>query len=71
MYVSQINQFWRTARVKTLDNGEKEINATVDGIFMAITESSVRRHLKLADDGGISSLPNTEIFQNLSQWGMG
>ena len=38
---------------------------------MAITESSIRRHLKLADDGGISSLPNTEIFQDLSYMGYG
>ena len=71
IYVSQINQFWQTAKVKTLANGEKEINATVDGIFMAITESSVRRHLKLSDNGGISSLPNDEIFQNLYYMGYG
>ena len=71
IYVSQINQFWQTAKVKTLANGEKEINATVDGIFMAITESSVRRHLKLSDNGGICSLPNDEIFQNLYYMGYG
>lgn len=71
IYVSQINQFWHTASVSTLDNGERELNATVDGIAMAITESSIRRHLKLADDGAISSLPNTELFLNLSYMGYG
>ena len=70
IYVSQISQFWRTASVKTLDNEEKELNATVDGIVMAITESSVKRHLQLPDNGGISYLPDKEIFQNLSYMGM-
>ncbi|GJT07698.1 putative ribonuclease H-like domain-containing protein, partial [Tanacetum coccineum] len=30
IYVSPINQFWRTTSTRTLDNGEIEINATVD-----------------------------------------
>ncbi|GJZ31742.1 hypothetical protein Tco_0576789 [Tanacetum coccineum] len=49
IYVSPINQFWRTASTKTLNNGEIEINATVDGQDKTITEASARRHLKLAD----------------------
>ncbi|GJR54444.1 putative ribonuclease H-like domain-containing protein [Tanacetum coccineum] len=51
-----------TATVITVDNGEQEINATVDGKEFTITEASVRRHLQLADADGISVLPNTEIF---------
>nr|GEZ32425.1 hypothetical protein [Tanacetum cinerariifolium] len=47
----------------TLDNGEIELNATVDGHDKTITEASVRRHLKLADANGISTLPTTEIFE--------
>ncbi|GJZ63014.1 putative ribonuclease H-like domain-containing protein [Tanacetum coccineum] len=49
IYVSHIEQFWHTATAKTLDNGEQELTATVDGKVKTITESSVRRHLKLAD----------------------
>ncbi|GJV45133.1 hypothetical protein Tco_1429669 [Tanacetum coccineum] len=51
IYVSHIKQFWHTATARTLDNGEQELTATVDGKVKTITESSVRRHLKLADDG--------------------
>ncbi|GJU54028.1 hypothetical protein Tco_1227742 [Tanacetum coccineum] len=34
-----------TATVRTVDNGEQEIHATVDGKEFTITEASVRRHL--------------------------
>ncbi|GJX87756.1 putative ribonuclease H-like domain-containing protein, partial [Tanacetum coccineum] len=54
IYVSLIEKFWQTATVRTVDNGEQEINATVDGIEFTITEASVRRHLQLADADGIS-----------------
>nr|GEW11048.1 ribonuclease H-like domain-containing protein [Tanacetum cinerariifolium] len=49
IYVSLINQLWRTASAKTLNNGKIELNVTVDGQDKTITEASVRRHLKLAD----------------------
>ncbi|GKC60097.1 hypothetical protein Tco_1087695, partial [Tanacetum coccineum] len=46
--------------VKTVDNGEQEITATVDGKEFTITKASVRRHLQLADvDGIVNSLPST------------
>ncbi|GJR47815.1 putative ribonuclease H-like domain-containing protein [Tanacetum coccineum] len=41
----------------------------VDGQTIAITKASVRRHLQLADADGISSLPNTEIFDQLTLMG--
>ncbi|GKB17757.1 hypothetical protein Tco_0851680 [Tanacetum coccineum] len=69
IYVSPINQFWRTASTRTLDNEEIEINATVDGQDKTITETSVRRHLKLADANGISTLPTTKIFEQLALMG--
>nr|GEU65346.1 hypothetical protein [Tanacetum cinerariifolium] len=34
-----------------------------------ISESSLRRHIKLNDEEGISSLPDTELFENLSLMG--
>nr|GFA27671.1 hypothetical protein [Tanacetum cinerariifolium] len=43
-----------------------EITATIDGKVKIVTEASVRRHLKLADSDGISSLPTTDIFEQLS-----
>ncbi|GJV11095.1 hypothetical protein Tco_1352636 [Tanacetum coccineum] len=66
IYVSLIEKFWQTATVKTIDNGEQEITATVDGKEFTITEASVRRHLQLAYVDGISIFPTTEIFDQLS-----
>ncbi|GKC62360.1 hypothetical protein Tco_1094958 [Tanacetum coccineum] len=51
------------------DNGEQEITAIVDGKEFTITEASVRRHLQLADVDGISVLPTTKIFAQLSLMG--
>nr|GEZ04375.1 hypothetical protein [Tanacetum cinerariifolium] len=46
IYVSHIQQFWSTARIETTDQ-ETKIIATVDGKPRTISESSLRRHLKL------------------------
>ncbi|GKA99102.1 hypothetical protein Tco_0827039, partial [Tanacetum coccineum] len=62
IYVSLIEKFWQTTTVRTVDNGEQEITATIDGKEFTITEASVRRHLQLADVDSISVLPTTEIF---------
>ncbi|GKE64641.1 hypothetical protein Tco_1518802, partial [Tanacetum coccineum] len=42
---------------------------TVDGQTIVITEASVRRHLYVADADGISSFPNTKIFDQLTLMG--
>ncbi|GJR25371.1 hypothetical protein Tco_1101603 [Tanacetum coccineum] len=68
VYVSHIQQFWSTARVDTLD-GETKIIAKVNGRQRTVTESSIRRHLKLLDDEGINTLPDNELFENLSLMG--
>nr|GEW93937.1 hypothetical protein [Tanacetum cinerariifolium] len=60
--------FWSTARIETTDQ-ETKIIATVDGKPRTISESSLRRHLKLNDEEGISSLPDAELFENLSLMG--
>ncbi|GJQ96252.1 hypothetical protein Tco_0007391 [Tanacetum coccineum] len=62
IYVSLIYQFWQTTSASTFENGEIEITATIDGRVKTVTEASIRRHLKLEDYDGISTLPNTEIF---------
>nr|GEV45390.1 ribonuclease H-like domain-containing protein [Tanacetum cinerariifolium] len=50
-------------------NLETKIIATVDGKPRTISESSLRTHLKLNDEDGISSLPDAELFKNLSLMG--
>ncbi|GJY71055.1 hypothetical protein Tco_0474758 [Tanacetum coccineum] len=56
IYVSLIQQFWQTATASTLNNGEIEITATIDGKVKIVTEASIRRHLKLEDYDGSTVL---------------
>nr|GEY81024.1 putative ribonuclease H-like domain-containing protein [Tanacetum cinerariifolium] len=53
---SGYGQFWSTARIETTNEGTKS---------RTISESSIRRNLKLNDEEGISSLPDAELFKNL------
>ncbi|GJT59755.1 hypothetical protein Tco_1003288 [Tanacetum coccineum] len=69
IYVSFIKQFWRTATARTSATGEVELIATIDGQEKTITEASLRRHLKLEDNGGVTTLPNSEIFEQLALMG--
>nr|GEV98608.1 hypothetical protein [Tanacetum cinerariifolium] len=48
---------------------ETKIIATADGKSQTISESSLRRHLKLNDEEGISSLPDAKFFEDLSLMG--
>ncbi|GKA63354.1 putative ribonuclease H-like domain-containing protein [Tanacetum coccineum] len=50
-------------------NGEVTINATIDGHTLSITEGSLRRHLKQADQDGVTSIPTTEICKQLELMG--
>ncbi|GJY03428.1 hypothetical protein Tco_0369368 [Tanacetum coccineum] len=63
--------FWQTAVSKsTLEDGEVENckpRWPTKGLF---TGESLRRHLKLEDADGISSLPNSEIFEQLALMGV-
>ncbi|GJV81596.1 ribonuclease H-like domain, reverse transcriptase, RNA-dependent DNA polymerase [Tanacetum coccineum] len=61
--------FGQTATASTLDNGEMEITATIDGKVKIVTKASIRRHLKLEDSNGISNLSTTEIFEQLALMG--
>nr|GEX55672.1 ribonuclease H-like domain-containing protein [Tanacetum cinerariifolium] len=54
--------------IETTNEGTK-ILATVDGKLKTISESSIRRNLKLNDEAGISSLPDAELFENLALMG--
>ncbi|GJW72345.1 hypothetical protein Tco_0129262 [Tanacetum coccineum] len=66
IYVSLIEQFWQTASANTLENEDMEITATIDGKVKVVYEASIRRHLKLKDSDGISTLSTLEIFEQLA-----
>ncbi|GJY85792.1 hypothetical protein Tco_0499818 [Tanacetum coccineum] len=68
IYVSHIRQFWSTARIETAD-GETHIISKINGKQVTVSESSIRRKLKLKDEEGMSDLPDTDLFANLSQMG--
>ncbi|GJR42861.1 ribonuclease H-like domain-containing protein [Tanacetum coccineum] len=68
-YTKLSELFWQIASTSTLEDGEVEINATIDGQLKIITEASLRRYLKLEDADGISSLPNSKIFEQLALMG--
>ncbi|GKB09186.1 hypothetical protein Tco_0837498 [Tanacetum coccineum] len=68
IYVSHIRQFWSIARIETAD-GETHIIAKINGKQVTVSESSIRRKLKLKDEEGISDLPDTDLFANLSRMG--
>nr|GFB19087.1 hypothetical protein [Tanacetum cinerariifolium] len=55
-------------RIETTNEGTK-ILATVDGKPRTISKSLIRRNLKLNYEEGISSLPDTELFENLALMG--
>nr|GEU33137.1 hypothetical protein [Tanacetum cinerariifolium] len=68
VYVSHIRQFWSTVRIEITDEGTK-ILATVDGKLRTISESLIRRNLKLNDEARISSLPDAKLFEILALMG--
>ncbi|GJT42305.1 hypothetical protein Tco_0951020 [Tanacetum coccineum] len=68
VYVSNIKQFWSTAKTKTANN-ETQIYAKVAGKSVVVTESSVRSDLPFNDEDGATCLTNVKIFENLSLMG--
>ncbi|GJR20567.1 hypothetical protein Tco_0969094 [Tanacetum coccineum] len=68
IYISCIEQFWTTAKVKTV-NGEVQLQALVDGKKIIITVSIVRRDLQLEDAEGVDCLPIATIFKQLTLMG--
>ncbi|GKA41728.1 hypothetical protein Tco_0734388 [Tanacetum coccineum] len=62
-------EFHQIVDFLAVNDGKQQINVTVDGQTISITEASVRRHLQLANADGISSLLNIEIFEQLTLMG--
>ncbi|GKD51528.1 hypothetical protein Tco_1280504, partial [Tanacetum coccineum] len=54
------------AEASTDIDGEVTITAIIDGQSKTITEASLRRHIKLDDHAGITSIPNSKIFEQLA-----
>ncbi|GKB53812.1 hypothetical protein Tco_0904565 [Tanacetum coccineum] len=50
-------------------NGEVQLQALVDGKKVIITESTIRRDIRLEDAEGIDCLPNATIFEELTRMG--
>ncbi|GKA21414.1 hypothetical protein Tco_0701403, partial [Tanacetum coccineum] len=70
LYASLIEQFWQTVALSTTEDGLRGITATIDRkVKVFVSEASIRRHLKLEDYDGISSLPTAEIFEQLALMG--
>ncbi|GKB54178.1 putative ribonuclease H-like domain-containing protein [Tanacetum coccineum] len=63
IYVSLIKQFRQIASASTLENGDMEITATIDGKVKVVSEASIRRHHKLEDFDG-TFFPSVEIFDS-------
>ncbi|GJZ21852.1 hypothetical protein Tco_0558891 [Tanacetum coccineum] len=68
VYTSCIEQFWTTGKAKTV-NGERQLQAKVDGKKVIVTESSIRRDLHLEDAEGTDCLPTATIFKELTRIG--
>ncbi|GJR94764.1 putative ribonuclease H-like domain-containing protein [Tanacetum coccineum] len=68
IYTSCIEQFWATARAKTV-NGERQIQALIDKKKVILMETSIRSDLHLEDAGGIDCLPTATIFEELARMG--
>ncbi|GJY46876.1 hypothetical protein Tco_0435939 [Tanacetum coccineum] len=75
IYVSYIEQFWSTAKAKTVNN-ERQIHAKVVGKTIVIRESSVRRDLQFHDedvfnDEYVAPSHTKKVFANMRREGKG
>ncbi|GJW73974.1 hypothetical protein Tco_0133344 [Tanacetum coccineum] len=70
IYTSCIEQFWATAKAKTV-NGKRQLQALVDKKKVIITETSIRSDLHLENAGGVDCLPTATIFEELARMGEG
>ncbi|GJS62674.1 hypothetical protein Tco_0657458 [Tanacetum coccineum] len=73
IYVSCIEQFWSTAKIKTVNN-ETQIHAKVEGKTIVISKSSVRRDLQFDDEDEVNVVYDTpshtkKIFANMRRQG--
>ncbi|GKC41617.1 hypothetical protein Tco_1059339 [Tanacetum coccineum] len=68
-YCTNLCEF-ETAALCTMEDEVQGISATIDRqVKVLVSEASIRRHLKLEDSEGLSSLPNAEIFEQMANMG--
>nr|GEV30620.1 hypothetical protein [Tanacetum cinerariifolium] len=65
IFHSNTNHIEATAKAKNI-NGEAPIHAKVDRKKVIISEATIRRDLKLEDEGGVNCLSNEVIFEQLT-----
>ncbi|GKD71604.1 hypothetical protein Tco_1325694, partial [Tanacetum coccineum] len=66
IYASLIEQFWQTTALCTIKDEVQGITTTIDRkVKIIVLEASIRRHLKIDDSEGITSLLTAEIFEQL------
>ncbi|GJR44332.1 hypothetical protein Tco_1312435 [Tanacetum coccineum] len=58
---------WSKLGIAITVNGEVQLQALVDGKKVIITESTIRRDLRLEDAEGTDCLPNATIFEELTR----
>ncbi|GKD79948.1 putative ribonuclease H-like domain-containing protein, partial [Tanacetum coccineum] len=64
IYVSHIEQFWSTAKIRTLNNGEQEIHAKVDGKSKVITGVSGSGNIHKTSSISHDSLPRGDTLES-------
>ncbi|GKE27119.1 hypothetical protein Tco_1442503, partial [Tanacetum coccineum] len=67
----ELIELMETAALCTMEDEVQGISATIDRqVKVLVSEASIRRHLKLEDSEGLSSLPNAEIFEQMANMGV-
>nr|GEU98024.1 synaptobrevin, longin-like domain protein [Tanacetum cinerariifolium] len=69
IFDSLVKQFWSTATLRAPELGPPAILATTDRTPYVITKDLVRSSLQLADDGGVTDLPISEIYSGMDALG--
>ncbi|KAI3692451.1 hypothetical protein L6452_32267 [Arctium lappa] len=70
IYIEHQKQFWANVTIVT-ENGVQVIKTRVCGKPLTVTEEVICICLRLDDAEGITSLPNEDLFSNLSRMGYG
>ncbi|KAI3729970.1 hypothetical protein L6452_18643 [Arctium lappa] len=68
IYIEHQRQFWANANIVT-ENGVQFLKTRVCDKPLSVSEEVIRICLRLDDAEGITSLPNEELFSNLSRMG--
>ncbi|KAI3747508.1 hypothetical protein L6452_09967 [Arctium lappa] len=68
IYIEHQRQFWANATTST-ENGVSYIKTRVCDKPLTVTEETIRICLRLDDASGISSIPNEDLFSNLTRMG--